>query len=618
MKRKNTLKERLKYQFDNYMSKGTIALVCMLFLITAVVVVISGTLATIGNGELSAGTSIWQSLMHALDAGTLAGDDTGNIYYIILMAVVTICGIFVTSILIGIISTGFESKLNDLRKGLSKVLEANHTVIIGFSDSIYTILNELIEANANQKNACIVIIGEEEKEVMDEEIRSHIDDFKTTRIICRSGNFANSHLLEMASVETSQSIIINQDNDFTVIKALLALVSYLKSKNSFEYPSHITTLIHDKENLEAARIAGEGKAEIIFFQDILSRIIAHTCRQPGLSLVLSDFFGYGGAEFYYEHFPDLAGSSFGDILNSFEFSTVVGIYRDEENMLNPPMDTILKESDFIIHLAEDDGISKPSPTLVKPDLSKVPVSNAFIQPIPFHLLVLGYNDSLYSIIKELNEFVIKGSRIVVACDNISTESAEELHFSNIEVQIEEKNIYKKSVLENILTEDFTNILLLSSDSVQEDEADSKTMLLLLQLRDIAFNQKREFDIISEMHSVENQKLSTVARVNDFVVGSSITHLVITQVSQNRNLSALFQDILDADGSELYMKPASTYIDLNTTVDFYTLTEIVKTRNEIIIGYKKNTNGTMEIVTNPPKSAKISFDENDYLIVFAEN
>lgn len=135
----------------------------MLFLITAIVVIIAGILCNI-TSEGATGYHIWVSLMHALDAGTLAGDDTSQMGTIVLMTVVTICGIFVTSILIGIISSGFEEKLNSLRKGFSKVIEDNHTVIIGFNDGIYTILTELIEANASEKKACILVIGEEEKD----------------------------------------------------------------------------------------------------------------------------------------------------------------------------------------------------------------------------------------------------------------------------------------------------------------------------------------------------------------------------------------------------------------------------------------------------------------------
>ena len=139
--KKGNFKERFNYKFDSIMSKGTISLVVMLFLITAVVVIVAGVIAFVIDGVSGASVfkTIWVSLMHAIDAGTLAGDD-GNVGYIILMSIVTVCGIFITSILIGIINTGLEAKMAALRKGTSKVLEKDHVVIIGFNDNIYSLL----------------------------------------------------------------------------------------------------------------------------------------------------------------------------------------------------------------------------------------------------------------------------------------------------------------------------------------------------------------------------------------------------------------------------------------------------------------------------------------------
>ena len=644
MNKKPSFRQKARYWFDRLMGKGTIALVGMLFLVTAIVVVIGGILGSLCSGDLSAGNSVWQSLMHAIDAGTLAGDDTANVGFVILMSVVTLCGIFVTSILIGIISSGFEEKLTSLRKGFSVVIENQHTVIIGFNDGIYTLLSELVEANANQKRGCILVIGEQDKEFMDEEIKAHIEDFKTTEIICRSGNFTNNHLLEMASIETARSIIINQQSDFQVIKALLAVVAYLKSRDAFDNEAHITTLIHNEENIDAARIAGEGKAEVIFLTDVLARIIAHTCRQPGMSLVLTDFFDFDGDEFYFEEFPELAGKTFGSILNWFCSSVVVGIDRNGVPMLNPPMDTVIRPGDQIIHLAADDGVSLP--VEVEPELQMDCEQTQDAPEQPYHLLVLGYNGSLPLILHELDQYVADGSTVTLACTSLTDDMVEDLQSSqhipehseltHLRFTARQCNIYSKEVLTELLKNGTTDVLLLnqadcspdnisgssssdtdSSSVTSSEEADSKTLLLLLQLRDIASRMQIEFNITSEMHSVENQRLSKVAKVNDFVVGSTIANLILTQVSENRKLVALFEDLLDADGSEIYMKPAASYVQLNKTVNMYTLTEIAKNRGEIFVGYKKQDRNGLSLITNPVKNTSVSFSDEDYLIVIAE-
>lgn len=616
--KKTGFREKLRYAFDNYMGKGTIALIGMLFLITAVIVVISGLLSHVVNHDSSSGNYIWMSLMHAIDAGTLAGDDTSHVGFIILMSIVTICGIFVTSILIGIISTGFEEKLNSLKKGFSRVIEADQTVIIGFNDGIYTIISELIEANANQKNGRIIVIGTEDKEEMDTAIHDHISDFRTTKVICRSGNPAHSAVLEMSSVETARSIIINVDDDFSVIKIILSVVAYLKDKNAFDNKAYITALIHDRKNLDAAVIAGEGKAEIIYFKDMISRVVANTCRQPGLSSVLTDMFDFGGDEFYYEGFPELAGKKFGEVLNLFRYSVVVGIFRNDVPLLNPPMDTVLEKNDRIIHLASDDGASKPSASLPAIDAAGKKASKPYTADNKFDMLILGFNDSLTLILRELSDYLVSGSKIVIACDSLSDEEKESLECPDkLDVRIETDDIYDKNVLEGLLS-DMENVLLLSDGRVDDEEADSRNLLLLLQLRDIERRKNIELNITSEMNSTENQRLLRVARVNDFVIGSSITSLIMTQISENRHLSELFRTLLTSEGSELYMKNVRNYLEPGVDMNFFEVTELVKQHDEIFVGYRRRENGGYSIVTNPDKSCIVKFRPEDSLIVIAED
>jgi hypothetical protein len=619
MKNQPGLKEKLGYQFDNIMSKGTAALVMLLFLITAVVVIVTGILGSLLMRDLPTGVGIWQSLMHALDAGTLAGDDPGNAGFLILMSSVTLCGIFVTSILIGIISTGFEQKLNALRKGTAKVIESGHTVIIGFNDGIYTLLSELIEAGANQKKNCIVVVGEQEKESMEELIKGHIRNLKSTRIIVKSGKQTEDFLLSRVSVETSKSIIVNQEDDFSVIKTILAVVNHLKAHGACDGGPHITAMIRDQENLDAAKIAGEGKAEVLYFKDALSRIIAHTCRQPGLSIALTEFFDFGGDEFYFEHFPELAGKTFGETLNLFERSTVVGLEHDGQVMLNPPMHTLLSPEDRIVHLAKDDNASKPQKQPPAFDLS-VEAAQGHPDAANNHLLILGVNHFLPDILKELDNYADRGTVISVAAPQIPPAFIQGW-FENITVNGVECDIYHKASLEALVgnvEKDARNILLLSDMECLSEESDSKTLVLLIHLRDIGWRLGRDFNLTSEMRSVDNQKLAMVANVNDFVVGNTITNLMMAQVSENRLLARLFEDLLDADGSELYMKRACRFVKPGVETDFYAMTEIAKRRGEIAVGYKKVAPEGIVIKTNPAKSDRIVFDDDDFLIVIAQD
>ena len=67
------------------------------------------------------------------------GGDQRSWPYLFAMLGVTLGGIFVISTLISILTTGLESRIENLRKGRSRVIERGHTVILGWSDQVYPI-----------------------------------------------------------------------------------------------------------------------------------------------------------------------------------------------------------------------------------------------------------------------------------------------------------------------------------------------------------------------------------------------------------------------------------------------------------------------------------------------
>ena len=121
MKRRKFSRERFQYWFDRMMAKGPVSMSVLLLAMTTVVVGVIGIISFFvadGHGLIY---QLWMSLMHTLDPGTLAGNATDNPLYLLLMFLATLCGMFLTSILIGIITSGVEGKMRDLRKGNSVV-----------------------------------------------------------------------------------------------------------------------------------------------------------------------------------------------------------------------------------------------------------------------------------------------------------------------------------------------------------------------------------------------------------------------------------------------------------------------------------------------------------------
>ncbi|MEQ8534283.1 MAG: hypothetical protein RIB86_20685, partial [Imperialibacter sp.] len=298
-------KARLKYAFDNFMSAGSTKLISYLGLVALLLVLMFATILYLANihpdevTRLNFVDTFWTSLMHVLDPGTI-GEHDGHWDFRIFMFLVTLLGIVILSILIGLISNGIMDKLDQLRKGRSFVMEQDHVLILGWSSKIFTIIPELIIANENQKNPKIVILADKDKVLMEDEIKDKIGNTKNTKIICRTGNPIDLHDLEIGNPVNSKSIIIldkeNENSDSQIIKTILAIIS---SPHRRQAPYHITAEIENKRNFEVAKMVGKDEVELILSDDFVSKIMVQTSRQSGLSVVYIELMDFGGDEIYF-------------------------------------------------------------------------------------------------------------------------------------------------------------------------------------------------------------------------------------------------------------------------------------------------------------------------------
>ncbi|MGH2414093.1 MAG: CASTOR/POLLUX-related putative ion channel, partial [Microcystaceae cyanobacterium] len=317
--KQTTLGDRLRYKFDNLMSRGTSALVVALFLLTLLLIVsITIFLYLLGlktsDTPFGFGLILWEVFNHAIDPGSLEGTQ-GNLYYLVGMLLATLSGIFIVSALIGIVATGFNTKLEELRKGHSFVVESEHTVILGWSSAIFTIIRQLVLANANQSRSAIVILADKDKVAMEDEIRVKVGSTGRTRIICRTGNPSDLDDLEIANPHTARSIIILPPEsplaDVWVIKTILAIVQNPQRRPQ---PYNIVTQLYDLKNQEVARMIGRDEVLAFRLGGILGFMLVECVRQVRISWVLTDLVEFEGAEIYFREEPLLVGKPFGEVL----------------------------------------------------------------------------------------------------------------------------------------------------------------------------------------------------------------------------------------------------------------------------------------------------------------
>ncbi|MBB4929593.1 Trk K+ transport system NAD-binding subunit [Lipingzhangella halophila] len=626
-----TRRERLRYWFDGTMAKGTPALVGWLavVLVTMVLFFGLGTWALVPRtGELAdAGffKTLWLTFVRIMDPGAIGSDDTSNVAFVGMMLLATLGGILVFSALVGVIATGLDNKLVELRKGRSRVIERDHTILLGWSEQVFIMLSELIEANESEKRAAVAILADKDKVEMEDEIRERISDTKSTKVICRTGNLLNPYDLEIANPDEARSIIVvpanGEESDNEVIKTLLAL-SHRSERRGQSY--NVVATVNDSLSMGAARLAGGSGTYIVDADDVTSRLVVQTALQSGLSAIYTDLFDFGGDEMYLTEEPRLVGASFGQSLFAYETSSVLGMrLANGRTVLNPPPDTRIAEGDQLIVIAEDDSAirlgSRPPGINEEAILRPQPRT-----PTPIRVLVMGWNERAALIVEQLDSYLAPESAIHIAARQPTAQDELDKvkpNLKNTSVMLADADITERGFLERVDFSMYEHVIVLTYNHIELQAADSQTLVTLLHLRDLARRRGEDYSVVSEMRDDHNRELAQATQADDFIVSGKLISLLMTQLSENPHLNPVFTNLLDPEGSEIYLKPVVDYVRPDMRTDFYTVVESARRQGQIAIGYRiqaRSTEPDAGIVLNPDKREHVRFTPDDKVIVLAED
>ncbi len=629
--RRPSLSERLRYRFDNTLARGTRALIAWLALVSALLILaIALIVRLLGFApDIAFPQLVWMSLMRTLDAGTMGGDQ-GSWPFLFAMLAVTLGGVFIISTLIGILANGLQTRIEELRKGRSRVLETHHTVILGWSEHVPVILSELVEANANQTRACIVVLAPRDMVEMQDEIQERLGHTARTRIVCRTGDPCEHADLNIANIQDSKAVIIvsphGDEPDTEVIKALLAIVKAPDRRTSGRY--HIVAELQDPKNVAVAQLVAGDELEVVLAGDLIARITAQTCRQAGLSTVYTELLDFAGCEFYFLPVSSLAGKTFGDALSLVNGASVVGVApAGGQPKLLPRMDTVLEAEDRLVVIAEDDDTARVmTESLASIDASAIVTSEPHAAR-PERTLVLGWNRRAPAIFAELDSYVAPESvlTVVAAIPEPRMEAGQRRRpLSNQVVEFLEADTTDRRTLDHLHVESHDHVIILCySDDLDVQHADARTLVTLLHLRDIADRCGRPFSITTEMLDIRNRNLAEVTRADDFIVSNRLISLMLAQVSENKSLNAVFADVFDPEGAEIYLKPACDYVQPGVAVTFHTVIEAARQRGEVAFGYRLahlagNKAEEYGVVLNPDKADMLTLGVGDRVIVFGES
>ncbi|MEO1248083.1 MAG: hypothetical protein AAFX56_20590 [Pseudomonadota bacterium] len=646
---------RRRYRFDTFMAKGGASIFKVLTL------VFLGTFLLIGllrgallmmfpeipqqHEELDFFGNLYITFLEITDPGNMAQDIYSNAAYKIFAILAGIAGIVMLSALIAFITTALDQKIYELKRGRSKVIETDHTLILGWNEQRITeILRELILANESESDACVVILADRDKEEMDDVLRLRVPELVTTRLVTRSGDVSSLTNLDMVSLESASSVIIlasceetdsddlKSSSDAKAIQTVLATMGNADDDEDFS----VIVEIFNPTHRDIVRSSFPEHVVTVNTSDILAKLLVQTSRSVGLSVVYNEILSFDGCEIYF-YDTEWGGASFGEIGYRFPDGVPMGI-RDGDGTItmNPPPDRLLEPTDEILIVADDDSTIElvAEPVATPADLE---IPDTRQEPGRERELMIGWTFKSAAIVREFADYVIEGSEVHVMLKSPTDAQVEEIRvldeeLEDIDVQLVVKDCLDIEDLMSVRPFEYDNIIILagtSSDDGATDASrvDSENIVAMLLLRRI-FSQypaeSHNTKLITEILDSQNDELVAKAGVKDVIISNRLVSMIMAQISESRDIEKVYDDIFQEDGSEIYLKPAHLYFaELPAEATFADMMGLAQKRGEICIGVKKKSlenskddNNGVQLI--PEKNTRFELQAEDSLVVLSED
>lgn len=618
-----SFRQRLRYRFDNSLSRGIWGVLAWLavlalafFLAIAIFILLTG----IGPGgqPTTFPEAVWYALTRSLDPGTFSGDE--GLGFRLIMLVVTLVGIFLAAAIIGLVSSAIDNRLENLRRGRSLVIEEDHTLVLGASGKLIPIVRELIEANLSERGRAIVVLADRDPVEMSDEIRASIPDFKTSRLIVRSGNPTRLPDLQQGNPSSAKSIIVlREGSDAHVVKSALGALRCLPADST----AHVIAEVEDPSTADALEAAGEGRIVAITSGKIVALIGAQVARFPGLGTVYEELLDFAGDELYTTPVtPAWSGKSFGQALLASSDSTIIGMRRaDGSTIVAPGSSAVLADGDSLIAISEDDSRfvldREPEPWSAEARRPWEPTPRSRERT-----LIIGWSPLAPLVARELDLHVAPESEIHLLIDEPqealeAVRAAMSLRNQTLTIHVGDP-IQRDSVHAVLDAGSFNHVLLLGEQANYDvDEADARTLLSLLHVHSHSGTPGPE-NVVAELLDPNDVELTGAAENRDFIVSQRLIALLMAQLSESPRLRPVFDEVFDADGATIVMHPATRYCAAGDTT-FRDIVSAGRDWDVVPIGYRSNSqagrSGTIGngIRLNPPKDEVITLTEGDAII-----
>lgn len=499
--------------------------------------------------------------------------------------------------IIGYVASWFSSIIEQSEAGKSKLFIYDHILILNWNAKAVELISDY---GFDEGNTHIVVLSSHNKKEIETEIERKLFDKKIRhgkiKIIVREGEVLSKSDLVLAHIEQAKAVIILSDEneqhqnekyqDMMAIKTLMLM-------NDFNIKPSQTIIVEVQSKLSKVMIQNyisqntkfNNQIITIIPNEMMGRLIAQSILMPSLSEVYLELFSFKGAEFY--------------TIDNEDADTFLATHNHAI-----PIFTI--ENTLYVLAENPDNISStraiPLSDYKEIALKKQPKSSKM------HIVIFGKNNKLEYILDSIKLF------------------EKECHATIKVTQFESEqlNVFAKEIQE---LEKIDTVLILSNDALEQKDYDVDVLLTLLMTQDIV--KKHQAKIVIELLDPKHYDIAKSYRVTNTIISNEYISKMMTQLSKNRFLFPLYQDLLTYDDGigaeesyEIYAYQTKDVLNCKFPLSFSSKSELIysvykSSDNQFkVIGIVKD--GKTEIFKgNLDQKDEIKLNENDSIIMICK-
>ncbi|KAH9726871.1 putative ion channel CASTOR [Citrus sinensis] len=565
-----SLSKQLAYRVDVFFSVHPYAKPLALLVATLLLICLGG-LALFGVTDDNLADCLWLSWTFVADSGNHANSE--GIGPRLVSVSISFGGMLIFAMMLGLVSDSISEKFDSLRKGRSEVVEQNHTLILGWSDKLGSLLNQLAIANESLGGGIVVVMAERDKEEMELDISKMEFDFKGTSVICRSGSPLILADLKKVSVSKAHAIIVLAEDgnaDQSDARALRTVLSLTGVKEGLR--GHIVVELSDLDNEVLVKLVGGDLVQTVVAHDVIGRLMIQCARQPGLAQVRR---GNLPKDFI--------------LPKSAEKILFCGWRRDMEDMIMV-LDAFLapgSELWMFNDVPENDREKK----LIDGGLDLSRLMNISLVNREGNAVIRRHLESL-----PLESF----DSILILADESVEDSAIQADSRSLATlllirDIQAKRLpYREARVSQVHRGSFSQ----GSWIGEMQQASDKSV------------------IISEILDPRTKNLLSMSKISDYVLSNELVSMALAMVAEDRQINDVLEELFAEEGNELHIRQADLYLRKGEELSFLEVILRARQRREIVIGYR-SANAERAVINPPLKSEKRRWSLQDVFVVIAE-